>query len=173
GVVALATAAGGSAQPSGQQVVLPGPVPYPTDSPPLLGKTALPNAYLGPLLHIASGQRVFVGVDSEGRVARVVDRQRLLVRGKGDYQVAISGPAADSGLRDLRRARPRSEAEGPDRGAAAGGGRAAPAGPSAGLVLADARRRAPALLPRRGARKRDAPGAPARPPVAGRPPATP
>src|SRR2546423_102075 len=77
GVVALATAAGGSAQPSGQQVVLPGPVPYPTDSPPLLGKTALPNAYLGPLLHIASGQRVFVGVDSEGRVARVVDRRRL------------------------------------------------------------------------------------------------
>ena len=95
GVVALATAAGGSAQPSGQQVVLPGPVPYPTDSPPLLGKTALPNAYLGPLLHIASGQRVFVGVDSEGRVARVVDRQRLLVRGKGDYQVAISAPVED------------------------------------------------------------------------------
>src|SRR5438045_6565414 len=94
GVIALAVAAGAAAQ-EGQQVVLPGPVPYPTDSPPLVGRTALPNAYLGPLLHIASGQRVLVGVDPEGRVARVVDRQRLLVRGKGDYQVAISAPVED------------------------------------------------------------------------------
>ncbi|MGZ4256434.1 MAG: hypothetical protein ACXVRE_01560 [Gaiellaceae bacterium] len=38
---------------------------------------------------------MLVGVDPEGRVARVVDHQRLLVRGKGDYQVAISAPVAD------------------------------------------------------------------------------
>ena len=38
---------------------------------------------------------MLVAVDPEGRVARVVDRQRLLVRGKGDYQVAISAPVED------------------------------------------------------------------------------
>ena len=38
---------------------------------------------------------MLVAVDPEGRVARVVDRQRLLVRGQGDYQVAISAPVED------------------------------------------------------------------------------
>src|SRR5438477_3597829 len=95
GVVALATAAGGSAQPSGQQVVLPGPVPYPTDSPPLLGRTPLPPAYLGPLLHIASTDHVLVGLGPDGRPVKVVAHQRLLVRGKGDYQLAISAPVED------------------------------------------------------------------------------
>ena len=95
GVSALAVTAGGAAQPPGQQVVLPGPVPYPTDNPPLLGRTPMPPAYLGPLLHISSTDRVFVGVGPDGRPARVVAHQRLLVRGKGDYQLAISAPVED------------------------------------------------------------------------------
>ena len=95
GVFALAVTAGGAAQPSGQQVVLPGPVPYPTANPPLLGRTPLPVAYLGPLLHISSTDRVVVGVGPDGRPARVVAHQRLLIRGKGDYQLAISAPVED------------------------------------------------------------------------------
>jgi hypothetical protein len=94
-VLALAVTAGGAAQPGGQQVVLPGPVPYPTDNPPLLGRTPLPPAYLGPLLHISSTDRVVVGVGPDGRPARVVAHQRLLVHGKGDYQLAISVPVED------------------------------------------------------------------------------
>ena len=94
-VFALAVTAGGAAQPVGQQVVLPGPVPYPTDNPPLLGRTPLPTVYLGPLLHISSTDRVVVGVDPDGRPVRVVAHQRLLVRGKGDYQLAISVPVED------------------------------------------------------------------------------
>jgi len=94
-VSALAVTAGAAAQPASQQVVLPGPVPYPTDNPPLLGRTPLPPGYLGPLLHIASTDRVFVGVGPGGRPVRVVAHQRLLVRGKGDYQLAISAPVED------------------------------------------------------------------------------
>jgi len=94
-VFALAVTAGGAAQPVGQQVVLPGPVPYPTDNPPLLGRTPLPPAYLGPLLHISSTDRVVVGVGPDGRPVRVVAHQRLLVHGKGDYQLAISVPVED------------------------------------------------------------------------------
>ena len=78
-----------------QQVVLPGPVPYPTPVPPLVGKTALPQLYIAPGLHIGSNQRVNVGVGPDGRPARVRVRQRLLIRGQGDYQLAISGPIDD------------------------------------------------------------------------------
>src|SRR2546426_8241614 len=88
GVSALAVTAAAAAQPASQQVVLPGPVPYPTDNPPLLGRTPLPPAYLGPLLHIASRDHVLVGVGPDGRPVKVVAHQRLLVRGKGDYQLA-------------------------------------------------------------------------------------
>jgi len=78
-----------------QQVVLPGPVPYPTPVPPLVGKTALPQLYIAPGLHIGSNQRVNVGVGPAGRPDRIRVRQRLLIRGKGDYQLAISGPIDD------------------------------------------------------------------------------
>ncbi|HEY6835630.1 MAG TPA: hypothetical protein VI142_04085 [Gaiellaceae bacterium] len=90
---ALVVAASAAAEQT-QQVVLPGPVPYPTDSPPLVGQGTLANAYMAPGLHIASAQLVRVGVDASGRPARVSVRQRLVVRGKGDYQVAVSGPVA-------------------------------------------------------------------------------
>lgn len=78
-----------------QQVVLPGPVPYPTPVPPLVGKTALPQLYIAPALHIGSDEVVKVGVGPGGRPARVRVRQRLLIRGQGDYQLAISGPIDD------------------------------------------------------------------------------
>ena len=93
GGLVLAGAAG-AGQPS-QQVVLPGPVPYPTVSPPVTGNAALPRSYLALRLSIANTQRVLVGVDPSGRPVRIHVRQRLLVSGKGDYQFAIGGPITD------------------------------------------------------------------------------
>jgi hypothetical protein len=84
-----------AASERGQQVVLPGPVPYPTPVPPLIGRTALPQLYIAPALHIGSDELVKVGVGPDGRPARMRVRQRLVIRGKGDYQLAISGPIDD------------------------------------------------------------------------------
>jgi hypothetical protein len=78
-----------------QQVVLPGPVPYPTPVPPLVGKTALPQLYIAPALHIGSDEVVTVGVGPDAQPAHVRVRQRLLIDGQGDYQLAISGPIED------------------------------------------------------------------------------
>jgi hypothetical protein len=86
--------------------VLPGPVPYPTDSPPLVGGGLLQPVYLTPGLHVGSIERVRVGIEPEsGRPAAVRVRQRLLVAGKGDYQLAVGAP-----LVDVRRG-PGSESE--------------------------------------------------------------
>jgi len=103
-VSTLALAAAAAAQPT-QQVVLPGPVPYPTDSPPLVSGGVLPQMYLAPGLHVASNELVRVGVDRSGRPNAVSVRQQLVVSGKGDYQLAVGGPVAD-----VRRA-PGSESE--------------------------------------------------------------
>jgi hypothetical protein len=91
--LALPAAASSAGRP--QQVVLPGPVPYPTPVPPLVGRTALPQLYISPRLHVWSTERVVVGVGPDARPARIRVRQRLLVRGKGDYQLAIGGPIDD------------------------------------------------------------------------------
>ena len=93
-VGALAAAAAAGAQRP-QQVVLPGPVPYPTDSPPLVGGGVLASAYIAPGLHIASTERVRVKVDGTGKPNAIHVRQQLTVKGKGDYQVAVSGPIED------------------------------------------------------------------------------
>jgi hypothetical protein len=90
----LAFAAGAAAQRT-QQVVLPGPVPYPTDSPPLVGGGVLSNIYLTPGLHVDSAERVAVGVDGTGKPSAIHVEQALTVKGKGDYQLAVSGPIAD------------------------------------------------------------------------------
>lgn len=90
----LAVAARAAAQPT-QQVVLPGPVPYPTDSPPLVGRGALPPGYIAPGLRIDSTERVRVGVDPSGSPAAIRVRQRLVVHGKGDYQLAVGAPLTD------------------------------------------------------------------------------
>ena len=75
--------------------MLPGPVPYPTTSPPLVGRGALPPGYLAPGLHVASTERVRVGVDVDGRPAAIRVRQRLVVQGKGDYQLGVGAPLLD------------------------------------------------------------------------------
>jgi hypothetical protein len=90
----LAVAAGAAAQRT-QQVVLPGPVPYPTDSPPLVGGGVLANVYLTPGLHVDSAERVSVGVDGTGKPSAIAVEQALTVHGKGDYQLSVSGPIAD------------------------------------------------------------------------------
>ena len=75
--------------------MLPGPVPYPTDSPPLVGGGALQPGYLAPGLRVESTERVRVGVDRSGRPVAVRVRQRLVVAGKGDYQLAVGAPLVD------------------------------------------------------------------------------
>lgn len=89
-VCALASV--GAAAPPTQQVVLPGPVPYPTDSPPLVGGGVQPQMYLTPGLHVDSNEVVRVGVDGSGRATAIHVRQQLEVSGKGDYQLAVGGP---------------------------------------------------------------------------------
>ena len=94
-VAALAAGGAAAAAPRTQDVVLPGPVPYPTQSPPLVGKTLAGGAFTRYVFHIASDQRVLVGVDESGSPVSVRDAQRLDVRGRGDYQFAIAGPIDD------------------------------------------------------------------------------
>jgi hypothetical protein len=94
GLGALALAAAAAAQRT-QQVVLPGPVPYPTDSPPLVGGGVLANIFLTPGLHVNSTEHVHVDVDATGRPSSIRVQQALTVKGKGDYQLAVSGPIAD------------------------------------------------------------------------------
>jgi hypothetical protein len=93
-VLALTLAAAAGAQRT-QQVVLPGPVPYPTESPPLVGGGVLANIYLTPGLRVDSRERVRVGVDGAGKPTAIHVEQQLRVKGKGDYQLAVSGPIAD------------------------------------------------------------------------------
>jgi hypothetical protein len=93
-IAALAGAASAAAQRT-QQVVLPGPVPYPTDSPPLVGRGAQSNIYLAPGLHVASDQTVRVAVDGTARPRSIEVAQQLTVKGKGDYQLFVGGPIAD------------------------------------------------------------------------------
>jgi hypothetical protein len=93
GALALTGSATASEPP--QKVVLPGPVPYATPIPPLVGRTALTQIYLAPRLRVSSDQRVVVGIDGDGRPVALRVRQRLIVHGKGDYQLAIGGPIED------------------------------------------------------------------------------
>src|SRR5207253_7312200 len=46
-------------------------------------------------LHVASTERVRVGIDPDGRPVAVRVRQRLVVAGKGDYQLAVGAPIVD------------------------------------------------------------------------------
>lgn len=95
----LVLAARAAAQPPTQEVVLPGPVPYPTVSPPLVGYGPAPPGFTRYVFHITSTQRVNVGVDGDGRPTAVHVREHLAVSGRGDYQFAITGP-----IDDVRRA---------------------------------------------------------------------
>ena len=64
-----------------QQVLLPGPTPYPTPSPPLVTGGAPPWATLTFKIHSSTDQRVRSGVDESGRVVAVPALERLHLTG--------------------------------------------------------------------------------------------
>jgi hypothetical protein len=78
-----------------QQVLLPGPTPYPTPSPPLVTGGAPPWANLTFKIHSGTDQRVRAGVDDRGRVVSVRALERLRLTGTGDYLIVISAPVLD------------------------------------------------------------------------------
>jgi hypothetical protein len=78
-----------------QQVLLPGPTPYPTPSPPLQTVGAPPWANLTFKIHVSSDQRIRAGVDASGRVVSVRALQRLHLTGTGDYLIVVSAPVRD------------------------------------------------------------------------------
>ena len=90
GIVAVAVPA--SAAGSVQQVLLPGPTPYPTASPPLQVNGASPTQPLAFTVHARAVERVLAGVAPDGRVLSVQVRHRLFLTGKGDYLIAIGAP---------------------------------------------------------------------------------
>lgn len=78
-----------------QQVLLPGPTPFPTASPPLAAVSAPPWATLTFKIHASSDQRIRAGVDAEGRVVSAKALQRLYLVGTGDYLIVVSAPVLD------------------------------------------------------------------------------
>ncbi|HYX77125.1 MAG TPA: hypothetical protein VE757_08110, partial [Gaiellaceae bacterium] len=78
-----------------QQVLLPGPTPYPTVSPPLVTVAPPPGATLAFRIHANSDQRVTAGVDAAGRVASVRALQNLRLTGTGDYLIVVPAPVLD------------------------------------------------------------------------------
>jgi hypothetical protein len=78
-----------------QQVLLPGPTPYPTPSPPLTTVVPPIGATLTFRIHASSDQRVTVGVDPSGRVVSARALQNLHLTGTGDYLIAVQAPVLD------------------------------------------------------------------------------
>jgi hypothetical protein len=78
-----------------QQVLLPGPTPFPTPSPPLVTVGAPPWATLTFKIHASTEQLVRAGVDVHGRVVSVRALQRLQLTGTGDYLIVVSAPVLD------------------------------------------------------------------------------
>ena len=93
--VAVALLAPATALADVQQVLLPGPTPYPTPSPPLATVGPPPWATLTFKIHASSDQRVRVGVDTTGQVVAVRALQGLHLTGKGDYLIVVSAPVLD------------------------------------------------------------------------------
>ena len=78
-----------------QQVLLPGPTPYPTPSPPLVTNGAPPWANLTFRVHARAAQRIVTGVDAAGRPVSVRALQTLRLTGTGDYLIVVSAPVID------------------------------------------------------------------------------
>lgn len=94
--VALAAAVSpAAALADSQQVLLPGPTPYPTASPPLTTVTPAVGATLAFRIHASSDQHVTVGVDPSGRVVGVRALQNLHLTGTGDYLIVVPAPVLD------------------------------------------------------------------------------
>jgi hypothetical protein len=92
---ALAFSAAPAAHASSQQVLLPGPGPYPTQIPPLPVRGAPAPALLPFQVTARSDERVVVGVGPDGRPVSLHVRQRLVLSGRGDYQLVIGAPVED------------------------------------------------------------------------------
>jgi hypothetical protein len=78
-----------------QQVLLPGPTPFPTASPPLVTVAPPVGATLTFRIHARSDQRVTAGVDRAGRVVAVRALQNLHLTGTGDYLIVVPAPVLD------------------------------------------------------------------------------
>jgi hypothetical protein len=78
-----------------QQVLLPGPTPYPTSSPPLTTVAPPIGATLTFRIHASSDQRVAIGVDGSGRVVSARALQNLQLTGTGDYLIVVPAPVLD------------------------------------------------------------------------------
>lgn len=89
---ALAPAAATAAT---QQVLLPGPTPYPSVSPPLVTSAPTTATSLTFRVHATSDQRVVAGVDGAGRLVRVRALQNLRLTGTGDYLIVVPAPVLD------------------------------------------------------------------------------
>jgi hypothetical protein len=98
--VGLAAAAAALAAPvcaaaSVQQVLLPGPTPYPSQSPPLVTGGVLPPVSLPFTIRARADERVLAGVGPDGEVTSLRVLHRLFLKGKGDYQIVVAAPVED------------------------------------------------------------------------------
>jgi hypothetical protein len=80
---------------SDQQVLLPGPGPYPTQSPPLTAQGVAQPAVLPFRIHSRSDQKVVAGLDPQGAVVSLRVLQRLVLSGTGDYLIVVGAPVED------------------------------------------------------------------------------
>jgi hypothetical protein len=92
GGAALAAAAG-AGPAAAEQVVLPSAGRYPSQSPPLVVGGPSPRVELPFQIRIRAGARVLVGVGPDGHPVSVRVRHRLVMTGRGDYQVVVGAPA--------------------------------------------------------------------------------
>jgi len=87
-----------SAVPAGaavEQVLLPGPTPYPTQSPPLVAAGAVPTRPLPFTIHARVAERVHAGVGPDGEIVSLRALHRLALMGRGDYLIVIGAPVVD------------------------------------------------------------------------------
>jgi hypothetical protein len=91
----VALAAPASAAASVQQVLLPGPTPYPTQSPPLVSGGAPPPVSLPFTIRARADQRVLAGVGPDGELVSLRVLHRLRLKGKGDYLIVVAAPVED------------------------------------------------------------------------------
>jgi hypothetical protein len=92
---ALALAAPASATASVQQVLLPGPTPYPSQSPPLVARGASPPVSLPFTIRARADERVLAGVGPDGKLVSLRVLHRLFLNGKGDYLIVVGAPVED------------------------------------------------------------------------------